>query len=157
MITEYFDPGDAAGLLAEKEEVPQLEAAGGDKRHHLQEAEPGAGTQAEVLPAAGEKDSTKDGGEGLQQLEQAAEHIGEQVEGEGERGAGGAGGHTAAAGAVHPLHRGSVGEAEPGEREAEKGPARGVHLVPEGEALPNKVTPIQFSKRLHELWLMIIS
>ena len=111
MITEYFDPGDAAGLLAEKEEVPQVEAAGGDKRHHLQEAEPGAGTQAEVLPAAGEKGSTQNVGEGLQQLEQAAEHIGEQVEGEGERGAGGAGGHTAAAGALHQR-----GEQSPGEQ-----------------------------------------
>ena len=110
MITEYFDPGDAAGLLAEKEEVPQVEAAGG-KRHHLQEAEPGAGTQAGVLPAAGEKGSTQNVGEGLQQLEQAAEHIGEQVEGEGECGAAGAGGHTAAAGALHQR-----GEQSPGEQ-----------------------------------------
>ena len=67
MTSEHSDPGDAAGLLAEKEEVPQVEAAGGE-RHHLQEAEPGADTQAENLPAAGEKDSTKDVGEGLQQL-----------------------------------------------------------------------------------------
>ena len=43
MTSEHSDPGDAAGLLAEKEEVPQVEAAGGE-RHHLQEAEPGAGT-----------------------------------------------------------------------------------------------------------------
>ena len=76
MTSEHSGPGDAAGLLAEMEEVPQVEAAGGE-RHHLQEAEPGAGTQAGVLPAAGEKGSTQDIGEGLQQLEQAAEHKGE--------------------------------------------------------------------------------
>ena len=111
MTSEHSDPGDAAGLLAEKEEVPQVEAAGGDERNHLQQAEPGADTQAEILPATGKRDSAKDVGEGLQQLEQAAEHIGEQVEGEGERGAGGAGGHTAAAGALHQR-----GEQSPGEQ-----------------------------------------
>ena len=69
--------------------MPQVEAGGGDKRHHLQEAEAIVGTQAEALPAAGEKGSIQDVQEGLQQLEQATDHKREKVEGEVLHGLGG--------------------------------------------------------------------